>query len=254
MTQTYDVCPWPVDAGCFDDVWESEFDNAVQTRAIALASSTLQRLTGYRVSNCLTRLRPCSGQSCGPIRSRYSYWAGHPPWMSPYNWNGTWFNACGCQPDMCGHTQTNTVWLPQPMGGVDTVWLDGNALDEDIDFRVVGNALIAIDPIVWPLTQDLTLPTTETNTFAVDFYNAIRPDGNAAYACAKLALQYARACTGNGKCDLPASVTSVVRQGVSFTLPSGSFPNGETGIREVDAFIALYNPKHRMVGPQAYVP
>src|SRR4249919_3266179 len=118
MTQTYDVCPWPVDAGCFDDEWLTDFDDAVQTRAVALASSTLQRLTGYRVSNCTTLLRPCSGGSCGPWSSRYQYryWAGNPEWMTPYNWNGVWYNACGCN-DMCGHTATNTVWLPEPFGG-----------------------------------------------------------------------------------------------------------------------------------------
>ena len=37
-------------------------------------------------------------------------------------------------------------------------------------------------------------------------------------------------------------MTTVTRQGVSYDIAAGSFPNGMTGIREVDAYIALWNP------------
>lgn len=255
MPETYDVCPWDIDPGCFDDEWESNFDTPVQDRAIALASSTLQRLSGYRVGNCTTVLRPCSSAvGCASYLPQYRYWSGHPLWMTPYNWAGLWYNGCGCVRSDCGHTMTNTVWLPNPMGGVVTVTLDGDVLVEDTDYWVQGHALIAKGTTVWPLTQDLTLPDTEANTFSVEFYNCHRPDGAAAYACALLALQYARACTGKGKCELPTQVTNIVRQGVTYSLPTGSFPNGETGIRAVDAWIALWNPKHRVQAPQAYIP
>lgn len=255
MTMTYDVCPWDIDPGCFEDEWEANFDDAIQERSIALASSTLQRLSGYRVGNCTTLLRPCSSRiGCSALMPRYTYWRGHPEWISPYNWAGTWYNGCGCVGLNCGHTAVNTVWLPEPMGGVVTVKINGAALVEGTDYWVQGHALIAIAPQVWPLTQDLSLPDTETNTFSIEFYNCHRPDGEAAYACAALALQYARACSGKGKCELPSQVTNIVRQGVTFSLPTGSFPNGETGIRSVDAWIALWNPKHRVTGPQVYIP
>jgi hypothetical protein len=244
-----------VDAGCLGDEWESNFDDAVQERAVALASSTLERLTAYRVSECTTILRPCS-RSCGwgSMRHEFRHWAGAYEGSGAYNWGGTWYNACGCVDNSCGHTAANTIWLPQPMGGVEKVKINGTLLVEGTDYWVNGNALLAKGATVWPLTQDLTLPDTQANTFSVEFHNAIRPDDTAAYACALLAIQYARACSGKGKCELPSNVTTVVRQGVSFTLPSGAFPNGETGIREVDAFIALYNPKHRVQPPQVYVP
>jgi hypothetical protein len=35
----------------------------------------------------------------------------------------------------------------------------------------------------------------------------------------------------------------VARQGVAYDIVSGSFPGGFTGIREVDAFIGLWNPR-----------
>lgn len=251
----YKVCPWPVDSGCFDDEWESDFDDVLKTRAVALASSTLERLTAYRVSECTTILRPCS-RACGwgSMRNEFRHWAGAYE-FGPYNWDGTWYNACGCNNNSCGHTATNTVWLPTPMGGVEEVKINGTTLEEDVDYWVQDNALIAKGATVWPLTQDLTLPTSEPNTFSIEFHNAIRPDDTAAYACGLLAVQFARACAdGKGKCSLPKNVISVVRQGVSFTLPTGSFPGGETGIREVDAFIALYNPRHRVQAPQVYVP
>lgn len=255
MPEVYDVCPWDIDAACFEDEWAANFDDAVQTRSIALASSTLHRLSGYRVGNCTTLIRPCS-QSCG-LRSRvasYRHWAGRYDWMAPLNWGGTWYNACGCTLNDCGHTMTNTIWLPKPMGGVVAVTLNGVVLVEGTDYWVQDNAVITKGDTVWPLTQDLTLPDTDDGTFSIEFYNCHRPDGLASYACAALALQYARACTSKGTCTLPKSVVSVVRQGVSYTLPTGSFPGGETGIREVDAWIALWNPKHRVQAPQVYVP
>lgn len=252
---SYSVCPWPVDTACFDDSWESDFDDEVQTRSIALASSTLQRLTAYRVSNCTTILRPCSSAwGCSSAVPQFRHWSGVRDGAGPYLWAGTWYNACGCMSNYCGHTQTNTVWLPQPVGGVEAVKLNGDVLIEGTDYRVDGNAVIALGSTVWPLTQNLTLPDTEDDTFSIEFYNAIRPDDYAAYACALLAIQFARACTNKGNCALPKNVISVVRQGVSFTLPTGSFPNGETGIREIDGFIALYNPRHRVQAPQVYIP
>jgi hypothetical protein len=68
-----------------------------------------------------------------------------------------------------------------------------------------------------------------------------------------LAMEYARACSG-GKCRLPTGVTSVVRQGVSYTVAAGAFPGGVTGIREVDSFIALWNPDALRQTPKVWYP
>jgi hypothetical protein len=83
---------------------------------------------------------------------------------------------------------------------------------------------------------------TEVGTFAVRYLPAHAPDALAAYANGVLSMEFAKACTG-GKCRLPATVTAVTRQGVSFDLAAGAFGNGLTGIREVDAWIGLWRPE-----------
>jgi hypothetical protein len=44
-------------------------------------------------------------------------------------------------------------------------------------------------------------------------------------------------------------VTQVVRNGVTVTLAPGSFPNGKTGVREVDAYLERWNPSGRRGPP-----
>ena len=68
-----------------------------------------------------------------------------------------------------------------------------------------------------------------------------------------LAYEYAQACAGN-KCRLPNNVTSLTRQGVSMEIATGAFPGGFTGIREVDAFIAIWNPSGRREQPRVWSP
>jgi hypothetical protein len=66
-------------------------------------------------------------------------------------------------------------------------------------------------------------------------------------------MEFAKACTG-GKCRLPANVTSVSRQGVAYEIAAGTFPEGTTGIREVDAWIGLWNPEGRRQSTQVWWP
>ena len=236
-----DGCPWPVDPACLGDEWDANFDEPTQTRAVALASKTLRRLTAYRVGGCAVKIRPCSTVCNSFISTAIT---GQFPGFVPLNWNGAWTN-CAC-PGPCGHGDpAKALKIPPPVYGVDTVHLNGTLLVEGTDWRYEKGWLYALGSTKWPLTQDLSQPSTAAGTFEVAYFDSARPDGLAAYAAGKLAFQYANACAGK-KCDLPATVTAVVRQGVSYTLAAGSFPNGETGIREVDAFIALWNPKHRM--------
>ena len=56
------------------------------------------------------------------------------------------------------------------------------------------------------------------------------------------------------KCRLPRGVTEISRQGVSMTIEGELFPNGQTGIPEVDAFIFLWNPFNMKTRPRVYSP
>lgn len=238
-------CLWPLDPACLNEEWEGEYDEAEQLRAQALASGTLRRLTAYRVGGCPVVVRPCA-TACND----FPYRPGSDMGFLPVNWAGTWSN-CACV-GPCRHNPRTGLRLPPPVYSIVEVKVDGAVVDPT-DYWLSEGYLIALNGREWPTTQNLDLPDTETGTFSVTYLNTAPVDGNGAYAAAKLAIQYARACKG-GTCDLPETVTSIVRQGVSYDLPAGSFPNGETGIREVDAFIAIWNPNHRLMRPRVWVP
>lgn len=243
MTQTvpdYSGCPWPIDPACFTDEWD-QIDPLIQARAIALASSTLYRLTGYRVGGCPVTVRPCKAPCAVGFPSYYSF--GPYGWMQPHiGLSGSWINSCGCTRD-CSCTELCEIELPAPVGEVVEVRADG-AVVADTDYRLDGNRLVWVGTgdCPWPACQDLSKPDTEVGTFSVTYYNSYPVDALGAYAAGVLAKEYAQACIGN-KCRLPLSVTSISRQGVSFEIPTGAFPNGMTGIREVDTFIAIWNPQ-----------
>jgi hypothetical protein len=234
-------CAWPIDEGCLTG-WDS-LDSDVQDRSIAFASATLRRLTGYRVGGCPVTVRPCK-LGCVDLYVTPSYYdmlamGGGVSFWPHITGDGMWVNSCGCRTD-CACEALCEIALPAPVGAVESVKVDGS---EVTDYRIDGNRLVWTGDTAcpWPACQDMTAPDTEPDTFSVTYLNAYPVDTIGAYAAGVLANEFAKAC-GGGKCRLPASVTSIVRQGVALDIATGAFPGGVTGIREVDSFIALWNP------------
>jgi len=263
-----DYC-WPVDWACdqafYDDLTtmpDPEDPDGpripdpdgilVAERAEALAAQTLQALTGYRVGGCPVAVRPCSPR-CIPgswltAPGTPSNWAGYSGWtFSPYiGAGGQWLNACGCVNDGCSCTKVEEVILPGVVGLVVSVEIDGAALSP-FAYRVDnGNRLVRTDGGSWPSCQDMNADEGE-GTFIVTYQRGAPVDGLGAWASGLLAKQYAMACTG-GRCDLPTGVTSIVRSGISMEIATGAFPDGLTGIRDVDSFIQSWNP-YTNLGP-----
>lgn len=243
-------CPWPVDPACLTAEWDA-LDDDVKDRAILLASETLRRLTGYRVGGCPVTVRPCRASCVGV--GYLPFYTGGPffPHISP---GGYWVNSCACTTD-CSCSALCTVTLPAPVGRIEKVMLDGIEVDP-VDYAISENRLIwtGVSDCPWPICQDLTRPDTEPGTFSVTYLNSWPVDALGAYAGGVLAMEFARACAGSNKCRFPATVTTVTRQGVSFDVVAGTFPGGFTGIREVDAYIALWNPHNIRQAPQVYSP
>src|SRR5262245_6577692 len=246
---------WPIDTACLDDEW-TNLDDTVKALSVDLASATLRRLTGYRVGGCPITVRPCK-QSCRDLLfpSYYdmlSYGQGVSFWPH-IGQAGLWVNSCGCRTD-CSCEALCEIALPSPVGPVYAVKVDGDDIDPD-DYRVDGSTLVWVGDATcpWPTCQDLTQPDTEPGTFAITYLNAYPVDVMGAYACGVLANEFAKACSGK-KCRLPANVTAVTRQGVSFEIAAGSFPGGMTGIREVDTFIGLWNPRGLQQSAQVWSP
>lgn len=230
-----DECLWPLDPACLTAEWEA-MPPEVQTRAQALATASLRRLSGYRVGGCPITVRPCV-LGCNDVSLYFAR-----RWGPRQTATGEWVNSCGCY-SQCSCTELCEVLLAAPVGPVSWVKVDGNVI-APTDYRVDGDRLVWVGSTEcpWPVCQDMTQGDDKPNTFAVRYLNAHAPDDLAAYAAGVLAMEFAKACTG-GKCRLPTNVTSVTRQGVSFEIAAGTFPNGVTGLREVDSWLGLWNPQ-----------
>jgi hypothetical protein len=134
-----------------------------------------------------------------------------------------------------------------------SVTLDGVELQLG-DFRIDnGNRIVRTDGSCWPSCQDLNKDVGEPGTLGITYVPGIVPDSSGLWAAGVLSCEYAKACSG-AACRLPAAVTSVARQGVTFTMSSGMFDGGQTGIREVDAYLISINPNGLKMPPQVWSP
>jgi len=231
MTMT---CVWEPDPACLGDAWDA-LDEETQQRALMLATSSLQMLTYYRVGACPITIRPCP-----TVRPCSCAWNPH------VGTDGLWYNTCLCDWDRGVCTSLSEVDIPGPVGYIDSLMVDGEAVDLwNGDWRLDDGHLLVwqgegASPI--PATQDLSKPDTEPGTWSITYSKSYPVLADGRLAVAYLAMEFAKACAPKGKCALPRGVTSVVRNGVSFTVEAGLFPSGLTGIEIVDAYILKWAP------------
>lgn len=247
-----DTC-FPADWSCAltDDELDA-LDPDLRARVEGMAWATLQSLTAYQIAPCPVLIRPCAtgcqppgGYLIAPVRMSGSFAGVLPgfPGRTPHvSTGGVWVNSCLCENGDCSCTQLCEAILPGPVGGIVEVWLDGVLLPAD-SYRVDnGNRLVSLDPdVCWPACQDMMADHDEEGAFSVLYYQGFAPDAMVAYAAGVLANEFLKACEGK-KCRLPAGVSRVTRQGVTYEITAGSFPGGFTGIQEVDTVIRLFNP------------
>jgi hypothetical protein len=233
--------PFTPDYSCSDD-WDT-LPPELQERATDLAWSALRALSGGRVGNCPVVVRPCLGAPCTACRQ--SWWTA--AWVQATLVNGVWGNCICCDSTECSCEPLCEIVMPGEVAEITEVSLDGTALPLE-DFRIDnGNRIVRMDGACWPSCQNLTRPLGEIGTLGITYVPGIIPDSSALWAAGVLASEFAKACTG-GKCRLPATVTTIARQGVNFTLAGTMFEGGVTGIREVDAYVYSVNP-HRLKMP-----
>lgn len=242
------TCVWDPDPACLTQEW-NELTPEEQQRSLMLATSSLQMLTYNRVGTCPIIIRPCSVERpCGC------------DW-EPYLKDGQWYNGCAgrssCQP-------LSEVDLPGPVGYVSALIIDGVAVVADAGWNSTSWDSIVWDPqydwadfrldeghlLVWqgdgpspfPETQDLNKPITAPGTWGIEYSRSHPVGPDARLAVGYLAMEFAKACKPKKACSLPRGVTSVVRNGVSFTVDEALFPGGLTGIDFVDSFILKWAP------------
>lgn len=236
------TCTWEPDPACLTDEWE-KLSEAEQERALMLATSSLQSLTNNRVGLCPITIRPCpQAPPCG------CGW-------SPHIREGVWYNGC-----RCGSTcaPLSEIEIPGPVGYIETFLIDGAPVDlHNGDWRM-DNATSLVwqgdGPSPVPSTQDLNKPDSAVGTWSITYSKSYPVGPDARIAVAYLAMEFAKACKPTGKCKLPKGVTSVVRNGVSFTIEAGLFPNGLTGLEMVDQFILKWAPTGQRSTAQVFDP
>lgn len=254
MSQTvpeYGGCLWPLDPACAGgDAW-NEYSPEQRDFAHALASATLRRLTGGRVGNCPITVRPCKPDGFWNRTHMVPEYRSY----SPLNLGGQWINVGCCTSPACSCETACTVDLPRPVQAVTEVKVDGSLVDP-ADYFVSRNRFIWIGEgdCPFPAGQDLSKPDTELGTFSITYLNSYPVDSVGACAVGVLALEFARSANNSNKCRLPSNVRSIVRQGVSMEMVTGSFPDGMTGLREVDAFIGLWNPRGLVSDSRVWTP
>ena len=222
-----DLC-WPVDNSVCATL--HTYPDDIADRAEVLAAHTLRLLTGGIVGGCPITVIPSV-----PCRIPLAHGS-----FAPLNLGGVWYNTCPCQ------VQSNRIRLQGPVGRVDAVTVGGVALDPG-DYRVESALwLVRTDGENWPITPD--------EGFTVTYLKAWPVDGMGAVAAGMLACEYAKAIIGDKDCRLPRNVREINRQGISMVLTTELFPNGKTGIREVDAYVSSYNPNALKVPPSVHVP
>lgn len=239
--------PGNPDMGCASD-WDT-LDPGLQDRATELAWETIRYLTAGMVGNCPIAYRPCVPKPCSACSES---WLVSPYMQQPYLVDGRWYNQ-RCGQSGCSCVPLSEVVFPGRVASVEAVYLDGVLLDPWAYRLDHNHRLLRVEGGVWPACQDMRLPETEVGTFSVHYVPGVQISGSGLWAVGVLAYEFSRACVGE-KCRLPSSVTSITRQGVSMQFDNSMFSNGQTGIREVDAYVLSVNPHRMKVPPMAWSP
>lgn len=224
-------CTWPISYSSCEGPTCSHLDSldpVLQESVELMATTWLWAVTNRRFGNCPVTILPCLngcrnnyGQMWTPFRA------------APGSLN--WVNVgCGICADTCACSSPSQVTLPTA-GTVESVELDGVALDPSAWKVFNSRVLIRTDGGSWPSCQDLT---AEPPTWAVTYTPGNPVPSYGEVAAGLLVCEMAKQLCGQ-PCQLPAGTTSVVRQGVAVSiLPT---TDARTGIWIVDQWITLVN-------------
>jgi len=108
----------------------------------------------------------------------------------------------------------------------------------------------------WPTCQNLSAPVGDPCTFEVEFRWGQDPPPAGQRAAEQLSAEFYKADTPGLNCSLPARITSITRQGISFAVldPQTFLGQGLTGNYQIDLFIKAYNPGGQVKKPTVFSP
>lgn len=241
------VCEaWATEADLCSPCDDYDLDPILMAEKLLIASDLLYQLSGSRYpGECTETVRP-TGCECGWTEERLRR---RPEESRVYR---------------CDRQVRGIRLGGSPLVEVTEVKLDGEVLPAS-EYRIDDHDLLVrlrdSDGQLrrWPCCQDITLPSTEDNTFEVTYTYGQDPPRGGVAAAAALACELFLACQpeeANGKCRLSSRVVSVSRQGVTKQLrdPALLFPEGRTGINEVDLWLEAERYARRNRAPAVIVP
>jgi hypothetical protein len=238
--------PWATLADLCSPCDDYEIDEALLEDSLQIASDLLFLLSDRKYPGlCTDVVRPIEG-GCG----------GRTVWTRGAR-------SRDRTADPCRRTVPGIRLGGTPLVSIEEVRLDGEVLDpseyqiDDHD-RLV--RLRDADGVrrQWPCCQDTTLPATEDGTFQVSYTYGRTPPLAGIRAAASLGCQLTLACQPEtiGSCRLSDNTISVTRQGVTKQLrdPATMFPEGRTGLNEVDLWLEAERYARRRPRPALIVP
>jgi len=234
----------------------------VSGHAVQMATEILWARSGMRFDQCALTIRPCR-QDCFEAGGWGGFW-----WQlgtmypQPALIRGNWYNlTCGnCSGD-CSCSTVSEILLPGPVTAVNSVKVDGVALDSSAYRLDDWRKLVRLDGELWPLCNDLNLADTEESTWSVNLTYGTPVPTSGRMAVGELAYQLILACLGDSCCLLPYNVQQVARQGVTIKYPAvselfGMDQSGRVvnriGLQYCDLFLDAFNPYGLRQASQVY--
>lgn len=243
MTRTA-PCEWPL-AGVDDcpalDALPDEGDEPLRALVEEAATAYLWQWTGQAFGLCDVTVRP-HRQDCQP--GTYAGATGPAAWpgwrFGPVLVAGGWRNiACGQCGDACSCDRVTSIRLPGPVASVESVTVDGDAVDPTA-YRVDDRAyLVRHDGGSWPICNDADAPSGAEGTWEVAYTFGVPVPAGGKIAAGVLACELAKAALGRSDCQLPQRVQTLTREGVTIGLldPFEGLEGGRTGIWVIDSWV-----------------
>lgn len=251
--------PWPLVPECLPSGWPAapSLWTPTQATAVDVAMALLRKLTAGQYGLCKVKVRPYRR------RSYWDYWRALRPSLYDSLFSGGVLSGgrpfdipCGCVGNQCGCGQVPEIPLDPQVYDILEVKVDGVVLPATA-YRVDDRRmLVRTDGGDWPPCQQLGMPDTAVDTFSVTYRRGVMPDKAGQLALTVLAVEMAKACSGDKKCALPSRVTSIVREGITYDLLDNLdvFERGRTGLPRVDMWLAAVNPHAARAPMRVYSP
>jgi hypothetical protein len=131
---------------------------------------------------------------------------------------------------------------------VTEVKLDGEVLEAEVDYTVVGDLLARLNPddptaeAFWPSCQNIATPDTEVGTFSVTYAWGASPPALGFLAAVDLSCVLVGAACGNADCLPTQNLVSKTAGGTTMNFIPPSEPVMKQLPRTVQMFIDAYMP------------